>query len=182
MKKTYLSMAVLLGLATWVSAGEPPRELINVHCQALGEDGFVSKDVGDSTRDVAKALEGKKKTLRLVDDPSQADVVITVVDRAVEGTGEREYRTTTSRSKSGKRRTTRTSSKEKTVKVVYAELQAGKFTQKMTGVDSAFWSFAASNLARDIDSWLKENHEQIMALRAKRAQADASDEAVASDD
>jgi len=139
------------------------RELINVYCAGAGVDGFLSPDVGDSTKDVTKFLRGKKKTLRLVETEADADLIVTITGREVQGTGKKEY-TTRSSGKGSSRKTT-SSSKEKTVKVVFVTLQAGKYQMEMEGVDSGFWSAAAHQLAGKIDKWIKQNHAQIISRR-----------------
>ena len=90
---------VIVALATLglvAPATGADRELINVYCVGAGVDGFLSPDVGDSTKDVTKFLGGKKKTLRLVESEADADLTVTITGREVQGTGKKEYTTRSS--------------------------------------------------------------------------------------
>jgi len=149
----------LLSVGASVS-GEDDGPLVRVFCGGKGAGGFVSPDVGDSTKDLIKALGSKKKTLLLVDDPKHADVQVLVTGREEQGTGQREYTTRSSRNR------TTTSSREKTVRVVFATLQVGKVKLDLNGASGSFWSLAAGDLAGKIDKWIKQNGAQIVGQRS----------------
>jgi hypothetical protein len=151
---------VSLGFGLRVSAeGQGP--LVRVFCGGKGVGGFVTPDVGDSTKDLIKALGSKKKTLVLVADPKEADVQVLVTGREEQGTGQREYTTRSSRSR------TTTSSREKTVKVVFANVHVGKVKLDLSGTSGSFWSVAAGDLAGKIDKWIQQNSGQIFARRSQ---------------
>ena len=115
----------------------PQTDQLAVYCAgAASPDGFQSPDVADSARDLRGALAGKKKTLRLVDDPRAADVQVIVDGR--QG-GE--------------------------LKTVYATLVAGAHEERLVGSDDLFWTFAANAVADQVERWLKFNRVRLMASR-----------------
>jgi hypothetical protein len=134
----------------------PRSEPVGVYCAAATRGGFIDPDVADSLRDLKDALRGKKKTLRLVTTPAEAALVITVEERAKEFAG----------------RDVALGPlilagvivpKTKTVKTVYATLEAAGEEFMMAGVNDDFWQLAAEDLAGRIDRWIKVNRARLTA-------------------
>ena len=140
----YLAGAWLL-VAAWPAQAEkaqkPLLERLAVYCAgAASPDGFQSPEGADSARDLRQALAGKKKTLRLVDDPQAADVQV-IVDGRERGA----------------------------LKTVYVTLMAGAHEERLVGSDDLLWQLAADNVAKQVDRWLKFNRVRLMASRVRAA-------------
>ncbi|HEX6739943.1 MAG TPA: hypothetical protein VF310_16815 [Vicinamibacteria bacterium] len=141
----WMAGAWLLAAALPAAAAEPARspqpDRLLVYCTgAASPEGLQSPDVADSARDLREALADKKKTLRLTDDPQAADVQI-IVDSRQGGP----------------------------IKTVYATLITGSHEERLVASDDLFWTFAAENLAGQVDRWLKFNRVPLMAARQRAA-------------
>lgn len=137
--------------------------VVRVHCMGASQNGFTSPDIADSVRDLTKLLASRKKTVTLVDTPAQAEVLVVVTGREVQGTGQQSYATTSSKTYGGGRRTT-TTSREKTTNVLFATLQVGDFRQPLVGA-GPFWAVAADAVADHVEKWLKVNAAQVIQPR-----------------
>src|SRR5690349_16839217 len=76
--------AILLALSGYLSATEPNKSIAMVYVSAPMREGFVDtgKDIQDSVKDVRSHLSTMKE-FRIVESPSDADLVLTVVMRGV---------------------------------------------------------------------------------------------------
>jgi hypothetical protein len=154
---------MLLASTSLLAKDEFPVPM-NVYVRGAEAGGFVTPDVGDSVKDLNKALGGKK-VLRLVPASEEADLVVTVVSRGLQETGRRIYRSRSTR------HSYRSTSSKETVKVVRATLAAGGYKLPMFGVDDLWWGSAAGDLAGKIDKWVKGNYGQLLARREKKEAA-----------
>ena len=159
----HVLLALALALpAMQARAGDAPAgPLVQVFCGSSG--GFAPPEVGDSIKDLQRALQRKDRTLRLVASPDQADLLLEVTGRQERGVGPARWETKSTRSGSSYKTTTR--QVQDTVKVVSARLRAGSFALELEGTDVAFWGSAAGNLASQVEKWVKQNQEELLAHR-----------------
>lgn len=154
-----------LSLAAAMTSGSVvfAQTLVNVYVQA-GSGGFAANGANDTALDLRKALLGKSRTLRVVESPEQADLVVRIDsrnDRKETGS----VSTYASQSKDGKSGSATTYANEKTIHVLHGTLIAGEFQMPLQSEDALSWRFAASNMADDVDHWAKENHDKLMEKR-----------------
>jgi hypothetical protein len=127
-------------------------------------NGFSAAGANDSALDLQKSLAGKK-TLRVVNSPSEADIVVRIDSRdshkEVDG-----FTTNTNRSDDGRSSTRTTTSNDKTVRNLHATLMAGDFTQALDAQSEMSWRFAADNIAGQIERWARENSPRLTARRS----------------
>lgn len=148
---------LLAGVPSMAGAQDAP---ILVYCTGVTQSGFIAPAVADSVSDLIKVLKSRKH-LRVVDDRREAQVIVTVTGRSVEGTGQRDYTTRSTPTSNGGRRTT-SSSRERTVNVVRATMQVGRFKQELVGT-GGLWSAAADDVSGQVEKWVKNNAAQIRA-------------------
>ena len=121
----------------------------------------------DSMKDLQAALRSKSG-LSLVDGREQADVMIEVLDRGDQETGET-VSVTTSSPVTGTPHTDTTRSKDAVVRV---KLVVGDEVLNLQGSGSGDttrrWRTAANNVAKVIERWIKAHRASVMAARAKR--------------
>ncbi len=171
-------MRLLIGvLALFVSVGQvPPAQdfRISVDVGAPMRDGFVDtgKDIQDSVKDVRNKIRDVKE-LRVVDQVSNADVVLTVVTR---GIGSEAFGVRTNVYN------TYYSGTEVSTAPIMANtfwistvMQVGKYRKEFTGQQtqsSAYslgaWSEIAGRIAKEVRAWSIANAEQLRAKRATR--------------
>jgi hypothetical protein len=161
----------VLSLALFAAPSAFAQQLVNVF--VTGENnGFSAAGANDSALDLQKSL-ANKKTLRVVNSPSEADIVVRIDSRdshkEVDG-----YTTTTNRSDDGRSSTKNTNTNEKTVRNLHATLMAGDFTQALDAQSEMSWRFAADNIAGQIERWAKQNYPRLMARRTSGGNAEAS--------
>ena len=155
-------LALIAALSVFGNQGGASRRLINVYV-ANGADGFTTSGGGDSSLDLAKSLQHKDKTLRVVDSPSNSDLVVTVTSR-------NEFKelgnitTLSKKTEDGKRQTATTIPTQNTRRVVHAAIKAGDFETELQG-ESVIWRAAADNLAGQIDHWIKQNYARLIEKR-----------------
>lgn len=152
-----LTAGLLAGVPSMTGAQEAP---IRVYCTGVTQSGFVAPAVADSVSDMIKVLKTRKH-LRVVEDRREAQVIVTVTGRSIEGTGTRDYTTRSTPTSSGGRRTTSTS-RERTVNVVRATMQVGRFKQELVGT-GGLWTAAADDVSGQVEKWVKSNAAQIRA-------------------
>src|SRR5664279_4014350 len=170
-RSSWAVVGALLLLIVGAEAGWSQQRLIRVYVEG-GNGGFTALGAGDSAVDLMKSLQGKQKTLVVVSAASEADVVVRVTSRDEK----KQLGSLTSyekKSDDGKKSTTTTVPTEKTVRTVYAELQAGDFQTDLQGQDDMSWRGAAYALAGKIDKWVKENYAGLMEARAQQRAAPA---------
>jgi len=158
----------VLSLALLAAPSAFAQQLVNVY--VTGEnDGFSAAGANDSALDLQKSL-ANKKTLRVVNSPSEADIVVRIDSRdshkEIDG-----YTTNTNRSDDGRSSTKTTTSNDKTVRNLHATLMAGGFTQALDAQSEMSWRFAADNIAGQIERWARENNSRLMARRASGGNA-----------
>jgi hypothetical protein len=158
-----LTLAVLT-LALLAAPSAFAQQLVNVFVTG-DNNGFSAAGANDSALDLQKSL-ANKKTLRVVNSPSEADIVVRIDSRdshkEVDG-----YTTNTNRSDDGRSSTKTTTSNDKTVRNLHATLMAGDFTQALDAQSEMSWRFAADNIAGQIERWARENNARLMARRAE---------------
>jgi hypothetical protein len=145
------------------------QQLVSVF--VTGEsNGFSAAGANDSALDLQKSL-ANKKTLRVVNSASEADIVVRIDSRdshkEVDG-----YTTNTNRSDDGRSSTKTTTSNDKTVRNLHATLMAGDFTQALDAQSEMSWRFAADNIAGQIERWAKQNYPRLIAGRTARGNAE----------
>jgi hypothetical protein len=129
------------------------------------DGGFVDPDQrqrSDSVEDVKKALD-KKNLIEIVGQREGADLTLEVLGRGGEETG-----TVTTRP--GPFGTWNSSND--TVATVRVGLTAGTYTSLIEGYGGkgqifSVWHTAANNAAKKIESWIKANHDNLIARRAQ---------------
>jgi len=156
-----LTLSLLLGMAS--STGWSQR-LINVYVDGTGADGFTNAGAGDSAQDLTKALQGKDKTLRVVESAANADVIVRINSRDSRK-DINSVSTYKDKSDDGKRTTTTTQANESTVRMVYATLMAGDFKTDILG-EGMSWRIAAGAVANKVDKWSKENYARLVEKRS----------------
>ncbi|PYR75654.1 MAG: hypothetical protein DMF86_14740 [Acidobacteria bacterium] len=162
---------VCLLLAVLLSAPVQTDSRIVVFVSAPLRDGFVdtNKDIQDSIKDVRSELERKKDVI-IVDDPSHADVLLTIVTRGI-GTQHWGERTNVYHGYYSGTDITTTPIMANTF-WVSAVLKAGTYQREIVGTqtqESAYslgaWTTCAERIAKDLRAWVTANATQ---LRAKR--------------
>lgn len=140
------------------------QQLINVYVDGASADGFTNAGAGDSAQDLTKALQGKDKTLRVVESAANADVIIRINSRDSRK-DVNSVSTYKNKSDDGKQTTTTTQANESTVRMVYATLTAGDFKTDIEG-EGMTWRIAAGAVASKVDKWSKENYARLVEKRA----------------
>ena len=165
MRRLILSV---LSLALFAAPSAFAQQLVNVFVTG-DNNGFSAAGANDSALDLQKSL-ANKKTLRVVNSPSEADIVVRIDSRdshkEVDG-----YTTNTNRSDDGRSSTKTTTSNDKTVRNLHATLIAGDFTQALDAQSEMSWRFAADNIAGQIERWAKQNNARLMTRRAEGGNA-----------
>jgi hypothetical protein len=150
----------VLSLALLAAPCALTQQLVNVFVTG-NNNGFSAAGANDSALDLQKSL-ASKKTLRVVNSPSEADIVVRIDSRdshkEVDG-----YTTNTNRSDDGRSSTKTTTANDKTVRNLHATLMAGDFTQALDAQSEMSWRFAADNIAGQIERWARENSPRLMA-------------------
>jgi uncharacterized iron-regulated membrane protein len=153
----------LLSLALLATPCVFAQQLVSVYVTG-DNNGFSAPGANDSALDLQKSL-ANKKTLRVVNSPSEADVVIRVDSRDShkEVDGYTSNRTTSDDGRSSTRTTTQN---DKTVRNLHATLMAGSYTQALVAQSEMSWRFAADNIAGQIERWTRENYSKLMSQQA----------------
>jgi hypothetical protein len=159
----------VLSLALLAAPSAFAQQLVSVF--VTGENnGFSAAGANDSALDLQKSL-ANKKTLRVVNSASEADIVVRIDSRdshkEVDG-----YTTNTNHSDDGRSSTRTTTTNDKTVRNLHATLMAGDFTQALDAQSEMSWRFAADNIAGQIERWAKQNHARLAAGRTGRGNAE----------
>jgi len=161
----------VLSLALLASPSAFAQQLVNVFVTG-DNNGFSASGATDSALDLQKSL-ASKKSLRVVNSPSEADLIVRIDsrDQRKELQG---YTTNTNRSDDGKSTTKTTTANDTTVRTVHATLIAGDFTQALDADSTVGWRFAADNIAGQVERWARENSARLMARRTSGGNAAAS--------
>jgi hypothetical protein len=149
----------------------PPTPKVSLYLAAPVKDGFVdtNKGIQDSIKDLRKRL-GKDKRIVIVDNPSRADVVLTVVGRGVhyERTGQTQVTTNYFDSESSTRVETTTQDVYSSGMWVKTVLSFGRMQREISGGYSnepGGWGACATQIADDVRSWIAANTTRIVQLR-----------------
>ncbi|MEQ1908021.1 MAG: hypothetical protein ABMA15_04320 [Vicinamibacterales bacterium] len=140
------------------SAQDPAPVPVAVIVQTSQFDDQAQKDRLDSARDLKVYLNGKKKTLRLVETPAEAVVTIEVLGRGVETQDTQNV----NRSAFGGSRVS--ADKDKVLRV---KLSVGDYSTEVEGRSKdgelAFtsWTQAANLASIAIDKWIKTNRAKL---------------------
>jgi hypothetical protein len=117
--------------------------------------GFVDpghEELTDSIADLKKAL-AQKKVITLVDERGSADIIAQVVGRGFTGTG-----------------TELATQGEPRFAIVRVTLSAGDYTTTIDGHNDGrllgAWRTAANDAARQIEEWIRDNRDKLLARRA----------------
>jgi hypothetical protein len=150
-------IALTVGIAATVlaanfAAQERPTDRVPVFVKSAGTDGGFtdpSKNRQDSMKDLQKRLE-KSKVVRLVPSESEAVAIIEVLDR------------TTTRETNLWGRQNRSS--------VAVRLHAGDYSTEFSGESGSKgvmtgYGAAAAKVADQVESWIRENRERLMAAK-----------------
>lgn len=161
MKRIATSAIALIAFVGHVYA---QKAIIPIHVvQPGGEfEDQALKDRRDSTRDLVKALEGKERTLVLVNDGTAAKVQIEVLGRGVEV---REGASHLQQGTLGGLQAV--SDKDKVLRV---RLSVGTYETVILGQSKSVdgndalttWRGAAGDAARQIDDWIKTNRTKLV--------------------
>jgi hypothetical protein len=148
---------------------------IAVYVTAPTRDGFVDtgKDIQDSVKDIRNKIKDTKE-LRLAEQASDADVILTVVTR---GVGSQAYGVRTnvySNYYSG--------TDVSTVPIVAntfwisTVLQAGKYRKEFTGTQTqssamsmGAWTEIAGRISKEVKAWALANADQLRVKRASKS-------------
>ncbi|MBS1821721.1 MAG: hypothetical protein JST61_07080 [Acidobacteria bacterium] len=158
----------LLSLALLAAPCAFAQQLVSVYVTS-DNNGFSAPGANDSSLDLQKSL-ASKKTLRVVNSPSEADVVVRIDARdshkEVDG-----YTTNRTTSDDGRSSTRTTTTNDKTVRNLHATLMAGSYTQALEAQSEMSWRFAADNISGQIERWIRENYSKLMSQRADKTNA-----------
>ena len=147
-------------LSAHIAAAQPVRVYLFTAPAAQFVDQ-KSKGRADSLKDVRDRMKGKK-TLQLVDSVEEADLSVEIIERVFQQTGN-----STSTFKPYVGVETTAESKPS----IHVTLTAGTYSTELYGSQitvwgkGGVWRSAAEGLASDVEKWVKENHEQLIAGR-----------------
>jgi len=144
------------------------QALVHVYVQA-GAGDFAANGAGDSALDLRKALLGKSRTLQVVDNASEADVVVRIDSRNVhkETAGVNTYET---QSKNGRSTTATSVPAVRITNELHVTVLAGN-SQIPLETGNLSWRLAAGDMASSIDHWVKENYAKLIERRAPQGQS-----------
>jgi hypothetical protein len=169
---THAPFVAVLWVLIQSSAGTSPADLALIRVYVDTRAGSVDAvALAQSGKDLTAALAGKKKIFTIVDDEDKADVVLEVQERTVTvpkiviGIGPRPGQAT---------------SPATTAPVREARLQVGgslvhadqsiEIRNKNRANDHpGGWKSAAEDIAKQVEKWVKDRREKILAARPKTA-------------
>ncbi len=170
-------LALFLFLLSLGSATGLSQSLIRVYVQA-GSGDFAANGAGDSALDVRKALLGKARTLRVVDSPTEAEVVVRIDSRNVRKETA-SINTYANQSKDGKSGTATTVPTVRNVNELHVTLLAGNSQIPLETESALSWRLAASDMASSVDHWVKENYAKLIERRTLQEHAGVPPQAAA---
>ncbi|WP_058187344.1 hypothetical protein [Terracidiphilus gabretensis] len=166
MVKNYRIALCFLTLLLGAAHGVWAQTLIRVYVQA-GSGEFAANGAEDSAGDLSRSLAGKSKTLRVVENPSDADIVLRIDSRNVRKELS-SVNTYTSKSDDGKKTTSTTSPTMQTINVLHATLLAGSSEIPMKAESSLSWRLASGNMASNVEKWARQNYAKLLERRASQ--------------
>jgi hypothetical protein len=164
-------LALLAYLATAVSFAPNAigQTLIRVYVQA-GSGDFAANGASDSALDLRKALLGKSRTMRVVESPSEAEVVVRIDSRNVRKETAA-VNTYANQSKDGRSGTATTVPTVRNVDELHVTLLAGNSQIPLQTESALSWRLAAGDMASSIDHWVKENYAKLIERRSEQKYA-----------
>jgi hypothetical protein len=169
-KNTAINLLYFTLIATVALGAQTQIAAVRVYVfTAADPGGFVdanSKQRTDSVEDLKKDLS-KDSAIQIIPDQATADVTLEVLGRGHEETGS----TTSTLDYYGQWHTY-----PDTVRVVRVGLKAGAYTtlfegtssfaqRGLVGVSQGLWRVAASGAAKDIENWIRANHDNLVSRR-----------------
>lgn len=155
-----LVLAVVVLLCPVAAAAQEPVHVAVIVQTSQFEDQ-AQKDRLDTAKDLKQSLTSKKKTLRLVESPAEAVVIIEVLGRGEQASGDAKLQ----RGALGGVEQTRYKDK-----VVRVKLSVGDYSTEIEGrnadgehVIRTTWGLAAVDAAGQIDKWIKTNRAKLTA-------------------
>ncbi|AFL89879.1 hypothetical protein Terro_3666 [Terriglobus roseus DSM 18391] len=142
---------------------------IRMYVQA-GSGDFAANGAGDSALDLRKALLGKSRTIRVVDSPSEAEVVVRIDSRNVRKETAA-VNTYANQSKDGRSGTATTVPTVRNVDELHVTLLAGNSQIPLQTESALSWRLAAGDMASSIDHWVKENYAKLIVRRTEQRYA-----------
>ncbi len=169
MLRPRLALLVTLAIAISFVPNVFAQTLIRMYVQA-GSGDFAANGAGDSALDLRKALLGKSRTIRVVDSPSEAEVVVRIDSRNVRKETAA-VNTYANQSKDGKSGTATTVPTIRNVNVLHVMLLAGNSQIPLETESALSWRLAAGDMASSIDHWVKENYARLIERRTEQRYA-----------
>jgi hypothetical protein len=163
LRLSFLLLPLLLAAGPALS-----QTLIRVFVQT-GSGDFAGNGAGDSSLDVRKALLGKSRTLRVVETPTDSDIVVRIDSRnqKKETAGGSTY---VNQIKNGKSAIATTVPTVRIANVLHATIVAGD-SQIPLETESLTWRAAAGDMASSVDHWIKENYAKLIERRVRETHA-----------
>ena len=165
MKKGVFAFVTVCAVA--MATRQVSAQVVLVHLRATqGDSGFVdadSKRRSDSLEDLRTELMKNKAITVWAMTAAEADIVTSVTSSRYELTGGVETRVRERPEILGGGVVAETDKKDRpTVRVL---LQVGDYKKEFVGGADIAWSSAARDVARQINTWVSDNHEQLMSRR-----------------
>jgi hypothetical protein len=145
------------------------QTLIRIYVQA-GSGDFAANGAEDSALDLRKALLGKSRTIRVVESPSEAEVVVRVDSRNVRKETAA-VNTYANQSKDGRSGTATTVPTVRNVDELHVTLLAGISQIPLQTESPLSWRLAAGDMASSIEHWVKENYAKLIERRTEQKYA-----------
>ena len=168
-------VGAMLTLAAVASVGafetQRPPAPVKVFCFVEeNASGFIDQKVQalrDSLKDVKDSIGKKKDWMKLVDSRDDADIVVQVVSRTIDGSGRVE--STASSYTDDKGRTSRATGSTREIMNynLAAVMRVGDYTNELTGsVPDTYilggpWRTAANQVAGELEKWVKDNYSRL---------------------
>ena len=163
-----LSLVLLLAAV----AATPQSARVSVYVSAPMRDGFfdTNKEIQGSVKDLRRKLSGMKKLVRLFDVREGADIVVTVVTRDV---GSETYGERLSYTEYYNNAVLTSVSLWDNTYWVAAVMEVGTYRKEFMGAftheyrySMGAWGECATQIAKDLKSWVVANMRQIKQRRS----------------
>ncbi len=155
---------LLVTLSLTVFSAMMPYEKLTVYVEpGLEEEDFPvanKKDILDSTKDLTNQIN-KRGDVVLVEDRRSADIVITVLDRRIDVAQDRQTHW------GGGHIQNQYTSRYVIVYRLEAANNSHRAEQMAYG-SLVTWNKVASNLAKHIEGWARENRDQLLTWRLRK--------------
>ena len=144
--KHLLLAVVMLSVTALSLAAQEPRTVRVFVFAAADPSGFVDaeqKAREDSALDLRKALDSKRRAIEIVPTRDSADLVLEVL-RRTKGVLDDKYRVE-----------------------VRLTVPKTEYHKDFFGADDLGWRYAANQVADQVDDWLKDNRDRLLARRER---------------